>query len=549
MSSSDSSESDVPTRTVDSGSSSSSSSDEAENTSKHEKSDSEPDVKKESSSSSDSSSESSAVKTKNPTKRSKNPFADEEAESDSEDESSAPKKKKKKVQKKDFDSSDEEDEERMDEEAGDADSEGNIEGLIDDDEGEDEGPRKRRRKKKKKPRSDASDDSLDEGDLDLIRDAGGDIPKYSRVAMDSDSDKEDDKEKVQKDLFADDVESDSSSSSENPQKNKQKDSDSNSDDDEDNFIVDAKNGNRNSALPEEIQEAIDIFGNDFEFQELGDNFTTDEEESDEEYFDRKTREKSSKEKSIFEIYEPDDLQKGYYTEKDKEIRLQDVPERFQTRRIPVQSAGTMEQADAQELQNEARWIINQAFSTQTISKQTDPDQEMNEKREDKSMMLVCQQVLHYMRNHKLEVPLIAHYRKENLIDPELKQKIDAKILELQEQAKHTTVNKEEEVYKELKALFNQRELFKIYNYDEKWLQLKKRKQQLVDKLNKKRKEQEIEIASAPPGQDLPVGIRPITDEDLERIDHAQTMDELIDINDLIRSYFRFANLFKRLLEL
>ena len=39
--------------------------------------------------------------------------------------------------------------------------------------------------------------------------------------------------------------------------------------------------------------------------------------------------KSKKKTSIYDVYEPSELERGHFTERDSEIRVTDVPERFQ----------------------------------------------------------------------------------------------------------------------------------------------------------------------------------------------------------------------------
>ena len=46
---------------------------------------------------------------------------------------------------------------------------------------------------------------------------------------------------------------------------------------------------------------------------------------------RRTRIRKAKKKktSIYDVYEPSELERGHFTEKDSEIRVTDMPERFQ----------------------------------------------------------------------------------------------------------------------------------------------------------------------------------------------------------------------------
>ena len=63
------------------------------------------------------------------------------------------------------------------------------------------------------------------------------------------------------------------------------------------------------------------------------------------------------------MYEPSELERGHFTDKDQEIRITDLPEQFLQRTYPV------EPREAAELEKEAKWIYQQAFITRTISKQ------------------------------------------------------------------------------------------------------------------------------------------------------------------------------------
>lgn len=85
-----------------------------------------------------------------------------------------------------------------------------------------------------------------------------------------------------------------------------------------------------------MQEAQDIFGVDFDYEEfdkhLGEDYEEEEEEEDEdEYADedigderptrrpKKQLKKKSTRKSIFEVYEPSELKRGHFTDLDNEV--------------------------------------------------------------------------------------------------------------------------------------------------------------------------------------------------------------------------------------
>ena len=66
---------------------------------------------------------------------------------------------------------------------------------------------------------------------------------------------------------------------------------------------------------------------------------------------------------FLQVYEPTELERGFFTEKDQDIRAADIPERFQLRQVPVKPT------EEGELEEEAEWIYKQAFVTTTVSQQ------------------------------------------------------------------------------------------------------------------------------------------------------------------------------------
>lgn len=84
-----------------------------------------------------------------------------------------------------------------------------------------------------------------------------------------------------------------------------------------------------------LQEAQDIFGVDFDYDEFGkygeEDYEEEEEEEEDEYMDedidterprrpKKQLKKKTTRKSIFEIYEPSELKRGHFTDMDNEVR-------------------------------------------------------------------------------------------------------------------------------------------------------------------------------------------------------------------------------------
>lgn len=92
-----------------------------------------------------------------------------------------------------------------------------------------------------------------------------------------------------------------------------------------------------------LQEAQEIFGVDFDYDEFEKYNEYDEElEEEYEYEDeeaegeirvrpKKTTKKRVSRRSIFEMYEPSELESSHLTDQDNEIRVTDMPERFQVR--------------------------------------------------------------------------------------------------------------------------------------------------------------------------------------------------------------------------
>lgn len=84
-----------------------------------------------------------------------------------------------------------------------------------------------------------------------------------------------------------------------------------------------------------LQEAQEIFGGDFDFADFDadayDQGEEEEEDQDEEGWDRPKKQTKRRQgrKSIFEIYEPSELESSHMTDQDNEIRSTDMPERFQ----------------------------------------------------------------------------------------------------------------------------------------------------------------------------------------------------------------------------
>ncbi|XP_003707816.2 transcription elongation factor SPT6 isoform X2 [Megachile rotundata] len=453
-------------------------------------------------------------------------YLDNEAEESEEEEELDINERKKLKKLKAMHDSDEEDD----------DDEGEVPGLIDDNpieddnDGEDSDGSERSGKRKKSDDEDF-DDRLEDEDYDLLEEnLGVKVERKRRFKrlrriQDEESEEEEDREAgderdaIANELFTGSGEEDEARSevSHRPEVEAFDEEES---EDEDDFIVDGdgvpiaeKRKKRKPIFTDAaLQEAQDIFGIDFdydEFEKYGeDEFEEEEEDDDLEYLhesgedrprrSKKLLKKKSTKKSIFEVYEPSELIRGHFTDIDNEIRTTDIPERMQLRTVPI--TPTAEGSD--ELDLEAEWIYKQAFCQPTISVQDAHLNEEAKERAKKGPQTVgkIKKALDFMRNQNFEVPFISFYRKEYVL-PEL----------------------------------NINDLWKIYKFDAKWCQLKQRKENLLKLFDKMRNYQLDEIMKNPDAP-LPENVRIIKDEDIERLRNAQTFEEL---NDIYRHFMLY----------
>nr|CAB3266713.1 transcription elongation factor SPT6 [Phallusia mammillata] len=452
-----------------------------------------------------------------------------------------------------LDSEDEEENEKA--LAKEIDDTGNISGLVDDnvvddeeeadddndsfdsteDEDQDSDAENVEKKHKKRKR----DHRLEDDDFDLIEENLGvklkKRKKFSRLrTVSSDEDEEDaeqdEKEVIQDQLFYgpadDDVAQAPHPEPEMPLIGDAEEEELSDESDVDDFIVDdngepiskpQKGMKRRSKGDSALQNLQDIFGGTFDYADFekynedyeGDDMDEetyyDEQIDDEELAEgsemlsrraKKKSKKARKKKSIFDVMEPDTLEKGFYTDIDAEIRSTDIPERFQLRAIPVRPA------EESELEMEADWIYKYCFVESTLSKQ-DPIEDFGSNfnasvlsslnRKPQSCVGKIQDTLNFMRNQQFETPFIAFYRKE-YVEPEL----------------------------------NIHDLNKIYHWDEKWTQLNNRKANLT-RLLQKMQTYQYEQISADPDKPLGDNVRALSDSDIERIQTVQTMEELRDV--------------------
>ncbi|KAM3854892.1 LOW QUALITY PROTEIN: transcription elongation factor SPT6 [Vipera latastei] len=435
-----------------------------------------------------------------------------------------------------------EDEEEEEENLDDQDEQGNLKGFINDDDDEEEEEEEEAsdsgdseddvgRKKRKRN----FDDRLEDDDFDLIEENLGvkvKRQKFRRVRKmsDDEDDKEEEygkeeheKEAIAEEIFQDGEGEEGGDGADGHLATAEDEEDEEEDEsDIDDFIVDddgqpLKKPKWRKKLPgytdAALQEAQEIFGVDFDYDEFEKYNEYDEEMEDEYDYEpeetegeirvrpKKAAKKRVSRRSIFEIYEPSELESSHLTDQDNEIRVTDMPERFQLRSIPVKSA------EDDELEEEADWIYRNAFAMPTISLQESSDyldhgqSSSSFSRKGPSTIQKIKEALNFMRNQHFEVPFIAFYRKE-YVEPELH------------------IN----------------DLWRVWHWDEKWTQLKIRKQNLT-RLFEKMQAYQYEQISADPDKPLADGIRALDTTDMERLKDVQSMDELKDVYNHFLLYY------------
>lgn len=461
-------------------------------------------------------------------------FLENEAEEsdndyDSDEVARHPRKKRAKPTQDSEEEEEEDDEEALRNEMKDLinDEEEEEEGESDDDDDE-EGGKKRSRDEEE------SEEDLDDDDLDLLEENLGvklsRKKKFKRVRRLIDEESDDEGEKDEREAIANEL-FDDEDGEQRPKNDRRRRGDEEEDDryralsgseesdDEGNFIVDdndepisrprKKKGYRYN--DEAMQQAQDVFGVEFDFDDFQNYGVEDEyeDEQDDEYEEEededgeggarirkksKAKKKSSR-KSIFEVYEPAELEKSFLQEQDKKITTADLPERFQLRSTPVTPA------DDGEIDEEADWIYLNAFSQPTITIQIqDAAQQIGRSiergplagKKPPTAVPKIRETLKFIRNQSREVPFIQFYRKE-YVRPELE--ID--------------------------------DLWTIYKWDEKWCQLLQRKANMK-KLVLDMQRYQGDLIIADPDAPLPEGARIIGDADIERIDRVNSFDELRD---------------------
>uniref|UniRef100_A0A2K6FY10 Transcription elongation factor SPT6 n=1 Tax=Propithecus coquereli TaxID=379532 RepID=A0A2K6FY10_PROCO len=446
----------------------------------------------------------------------------EESEEEYNDEGEVVPRVTKKFVEEEDDGEEEEEEENLD----DQDEQGNLKGFINDDDDEDEGEEDEGSDSgdseddvgHKKRKRTSFDDRLEDDDFDLIEENLGVKvkrgQKYRRVKKMSDDEDDDEeeygkeeheKEAIAEEIFQDGEGEEGQDAVEAPMAPPEEEEEDDEESDIDDFIVDddgqpLKKPKWRKKLPgytdAALQEAQEIFGVDFDYDEFEKYNEYDEElEEEYEYEDdeaegeirvrpKKTTKKRVSRRSIFEMYEPSELESSHLTDQDNEIRATDLPERFQLRSIPVKGA------EDDELEEEADWIYRNAFATPTISLQVPNKRSLGFEGEPLLLfpILLC-------------VPFIAFYRKE-YVEPELH------------------IN----------------DLWRVWQWDEKWTQLRIRKENLT-RLFEKMQAYQYEQISADPDKPLADGIRALDTTDMERLKDVQSMDELKDVYNHFLLYY------------
>ncbi|KFD47142.1 hypothetical protein M513_11992, partial [Trichuris suis] len=227
-----------------------------------------------------------------------------------------------------------------------------------------------------------------------------------------------------------------------------------------------------------------------EVEEEEEDYELDLEEDDARRIRVTARRKGVGKRSLLEQIEPAELERSFLSDFDKRVQLEDRPERFQQRSVPVSPASN------EELISEARWIYHNLFTCNCLSRQIDISRSLPISAVDK-----IKDVLNFMRNQDFEVPFIAFYRKE-YVQPEL------------------TIG----------------DLWNIYYWDEKWCQLKNRKESL-HALFKAVQEYQGDLILANPEDPLPSDVRLLVDEDFLAVTRAQSFEELQDLYSFFLLYY------------
>ncbi|GME78551.1 unnamed protein product [Ambrosiozyma monospora] len=353
----------------------------------------------------------------------RNPMLDDAAEQSDDDELD-----------KLVDSSEEDDDEDEDEEA----MREVREGFIVDD--EEEESRKRRKKHKRKHRLQEEDEELDEDDLALLRENLGEksapatqFKRLKRAAEETDNRQQ---SKGLDDMFSDeegqgddDVEGGAEEEDDDLLEASRKrqhmpshefrdefddfiDDDEFSDDDED---KEEKLARMRSARAKQIQfaqtsqldqdkldELYEIFGDGEEYAWALEAEAADDDEGDQfdEYGQLIPKAKKDPQ-ALTEVFEYEELKEHLLTDKDQEIRITDVPERFQTLREGIKKYDL----DDQEFSDKQQWVADTFYNEKLTLFQ---EKELNKD----AFLKAVAQIVHFISRDNLEVPTIWNCRKD-----------------------------------------------------------------------------------------------------------------------------------------
>nr|CDS26732.1 transcription elongation factor spt6 [Hymenolepis microstoma] len=283
------------------------------------------------------------------------------------------------------------------------------------------------------------------------------------------------------------------------------DDDENEDsDDMGDFIVDTVNEDRGGKRKRQfvhsdpsLQEAQEIFGVDFDFDEFDQQRDQESDDSGEsEYLDEDSEETMVRRRQkreanvashdvLYDIFDPSDLERKFYRPEDERIRRLDVPERMQLRKLPVKRIDPKSETyneDLLEIEAEAEWIFNNAFK-------------IHEGKFTSSATDSIFEVLKIMKTSLAEVPFIAFYRKEHFA-----------------------------------KLFNINDLWLIYEFDEKWEELQKDRKILINTMSKMHKY--LESKSKEPESE----IKPGCDGLIRLIALAKSASSMDEIQDVRMDY-------------
>ncbi|XP_050210070.1 transcription elongation factor SPT6 homolog [Mercurialis annua] len=316
--------------------------------------------------------------------------------------------------------------------------------IVEDDIEEEEEERKKKKKKKKKRCLNVIS-VLDEEDYELLRDNNA-FKKFKRLKKATAEERVEHDQLVEEEDKPDDI-----------------------DDEMADFIVHEdedgapirRNRLKKKTSPQEfgiasssLQEAHELFG-----------------DVDDLLLRRKLELESSlcEETSMHTEFEPTVLSDKYMTEKDERIRVIDYPERMQ---ISEETAASLP-TDAISLSNECNWILNQlANGVVPLFNKRGASNEGNHVPLDRDDICRFLQLRHF---HKLDVPFIAMYRKEECLS----------LLKDPDQHDDDSYDKSDTP----PMLKWHKVLWAIHDLDRKWLLLQKRKTALESYYNKRFEEE------------------------------------------------------------